>query len=222
MSDGVVAGNGYLEVVHYPVNAGRTWDQVQLLEAARKSKCRNTGWPIGVVLSSPDKAPKPVHDGIHASIRGESDFDDWSLEKHGAFHFVRRYEEDSEWSGVKNALFFNTRIWRVAEVFLHCAKLYQALDVSLTTEISIEVAHHGLKGRDLSSSGPIQALMMSGRKCKTDSCTWKNTVQLGLIEPNLESLIKDALGELFILFEFWQPEEKVWKQVLNEFLTSRI
>lgn len=222
MNQESLATAGYWEASHYPINPGRTWNQAELLEAARKSKCRNTGWPIGVVLSSPEHAPKPVSDGIRASIRSEIGYDYWSLAKQGAFYFLRNLEEDSARSKVKNALFFDLRIWRVAELFLHCSKLYQALDVLPTTEIEIQIVHSRLKGRVLTASDWNRAITMLDRKCEEDIHTWQYTVQLGLIEPKVESLVKDALGSLFLLFEFWEPDEIVWKQLIGEFLKSKV
>jgi hypothetical protein len=214
---------GCLEASHWPIDLDRLWNQAELLEAARRSECRNTGWPIGVVLSSPQDAPHSTTDGIRASIPGDdSRYDYWSLHKRGAFYFLRRFEEDSPTRGTTGSLFFDTRIWRAAEVFLHCAKLYQALDVPATTEINIQISHHGLKGRTLGASRWERAISMSGRKCEEDSQTWQSVVRLGVIEPSLEDLVKTALEPLFILFDFWQPAPQVWKSVVGEFLASRV
>ena len=79
----------YWEVAHYPVGLNNEWDQEELRAAARQAVCHNTGWPIGVVLSSPEFAPKPRADGIKASISGVgTDYDYWSLNKSGAFYFA--------------------------------------------------------------------------------------------------------------------------------------
>jgi hypothetical protein len=60
------------------------------------------------------------------------------------------------------------------------------------------------------------------RKCEEAEVTWQRRVPLASIEPNLEPLVGEATGELFALFEFWRPDETVWKSVLREFLNSRV
>src|SRR5215467_11087445 len=128
----------YIEVAHYPIGIDRKWSQDELLLAAQKSVCRNTGWPIGVVLTGPELSPKPVSDGIRAVIRTKTlidRFDFWSLDRRGYFYFLRQFEEDSD-NRVEpgTTLYFDTRIWRIAEALLHCANLYRALDLPAETE----------------------------------------------------------------------------------------
>src|ERR1700722_12670731 len=90
--------NSYLEVSHYPTGLkDRRWSQAELLAAARKAVCRNTGWPIGVVLTNPDTSPKPTKNGISTTIpTNMGRFDFWSLDERGYFYLLRRLEEDSD------------------------------------------------------------------------------------------------------------------------------
>jgi hypothetical protein len=217
----------YLEVGHRPVAVSRRWPQEQLLVAAQKSVCRNTGWPIGVVLTKPELAPKPVSDGIRAVIRTAlfpNSFDFWSLDRNGSFYFLRAFEEDTK-SHTETVpgtvLYFDIRIWRIAEALLHCANLYRALDMSNETEIGIQIAHHGLKDRKLLASDPMRAMTMAGRVCYEQESIWSKVVPVGTIEPNLETLVEEISSELFILFEFWNPDPSAWKTVLQAFLNSR-
>jgi hypothetical protein len=212
----------FWEVAHYPLGLNKEWDQEELRAAARQAKCNNTGWPIGVVLSSPKFAPKPLADGIEASMSGLGDYDYWSLNKSGVFYFLRRFEEDSEKVKASRVLFFDTRIWRIAEVFLHCSKLYTALGVPATTEISLQISHHDLKHRGLSASRRERAMTMYERECHEEKYTWDAVARLDDIEPNLEELVKAVLGPLFMLFDYWKPDPEVWKSVVTEFLTSRV
>jgi hypothetical protein len=203
------------------------WEsQAELLAAAQKSVCRNTGWPIGVVLTNPELSPKPMSDGIRAVIRStifRNSFDFWSLDSRGYFYLLRELEEDSD-TRIKAAtsLYFDTRIWRIAEGLLHCANLYWALNVPAETEIRIQMVHRGLEGRRLLASDQLRALTMSGRISHENESRWTKTVPLGTIEPNFETLVGEISGELFMLFEFWQPQPEVWKGILQAFLSSRI
>ena len=216
----------YLEIAHYPVGVDGEWSQADLLAAAQGAVCRNTGWPLGLVLTNPELSPKPLSGGIQAAIRSAMlprRFDFWSLDRHGYFYVLRRLEEDSEDPARDSKfLYFDTRIWRIAEGLLHCANLYRALEVSAETEISIQVTHHGLQGRALRASNPTRAMTMSGRISHENESRWTKAVPLGSIEPNAEALVGEISRELFMLFEFWRPQEDVWKSVLQEFMRSRV
>jgi len=217
---------GYFQIAHYPVDIEKDWSQADLLAAAQKAVCRNTGWPIGVVLTNPELSPKPTSEGIRAVIRTTTfhyNFDYWSLNRQGYFYFLRQLEEDSDdRTQHEKILYFDTRIWRIAEGLLHCANLYRSLDVPAETEISVQIVHHGLQNRRLKSSDPQRAMMMYGRLSHEDESRWTRTVPLGAIESSIEALVGEISGELFMLFEFWQPEGEVWKSVLQRFLNSRV
>jgi hypothetical protein len=216
---------GYLEVAHWSLKPVSFPDVAHLRDVAAKSTCRNTGWPIGVVLTRPDLSPKPTERGIRTSIRREEmfeGFDYWSLSKRGAFYFVRAFGEDAERNDRQRVFYFDRRIWEVAETFLHCANLYTNLQVEPTTEIEFEIAHHGLKGRVLASGNPLRAMWMDRLSCEADRTAWQKRVPLGLLQVNLRELVKEVLGEVFILFDYWKPVESVWESVIQEFLKSRV
>lgn len=128
-------------------------------------------------------------------------FDFWALDGHGYFYFLRQLEEDSDNQvEPRTSLYFDTRIWRIAEALLHCASLYQALDVPAETEIRIQIAHRGLQGRRLQASDPIRSITMLGRISHENESQWAKTVPRGTIEPNIETLVGEISGELFMLF----------------------
>jgi len=217
--------HSYLEVAHFPVGIDRKWSQDELLMAAQKSVRRNTGWPVGIVMTNPEYSPKPVSEGIRAIVPSALNdrFDFWSLDRSGRFYFLRTLEEDSDDRiAPGTSLYFDTRIWRIAEALLHCANLYRALGLSLETEIRIQITHCGLRGRRLTSSDSMRAFTMVGRVCHEDQSQWAKTVPLGTIEPNIEALVREIGGELFILFEFWKPTPEVWKGVVEDYLSSRV
>ena len=64
--------------------------------------------------------------------------------------------------------------------------------------------------------------MVWNRKTEEDEVDWTKTVPLGSIEAGLEGLVHEATNGLFVLFDFWQPEDQVFKSVISEFLRSRI
>jgi hypothetical protein len=218
--------HSFLEVGHCPLGIQRKWSQDELLLAAQKSVCRNTGWPVGVVLRHPQLSPKPVKDGIRAVVRTATfadRFDFWSLDRNGCFYFLRSLEEDSVGpAGPGTHLYFDTRIWRIAESLLHCANLYRELEVPNETEIRVAITHSGLRGRKLSASDPMRAATMFDRVSHENESKWEKTVPIGTIEPNLEPLVGEVCEELFMLFDYWKPQPEVWKGILQAFIGSKV
>ena len=223
MEKSLPQASAYIQVTHYPLTIQRTWSQSELAEASRKAECHNSGWPMGVVLNKPGSAPRPLKDGIRAIIHSEfvgKMLDYWSLQRDGRYFFLRTLLEDTVDRG-ENRIFFDTRIWDCAEALVHCAGLYRELHVPEDAEISVSITHKGLAGRILGVAAPNRMIHFP-RKCTEDEITWQKRLPLGTIEPDLEPLVGEATGELFALFDFWRPDESVWKDVLRQFLNSRV
>jgi hypothetical protein len=216
---------GIFEVTHYPEGISTTWDQSQLVAAAQKAVARKTGWPIGMVMNRPEFAPKPTALGIRAVIEAGDRFDYWALNKNGGFYFLRIVEEDTDLGrqgrGEKRWIYFDTRIWRVAEALLHCASLYQELELPPETLITIRIVHSGLRNRFL-GVGSQTRMMHWDRKSEEDEVVWSKTVPLGSIEATLGDLTREATRELFMLFEYWEPTDQVFGEVFTEFSKSKI
>ena len=118
-------------------------------------------------------------------------------------------------------MYFDLRIWRIAEAILHCSNLYRELNVPPETQIAISVTHSGLKNR-LLGVGNSMRMMSWNRKCEEDEVVWHQTVPLGSIEATLLDLTSDAAKQLFVLFEFWQPADQVFREVYTDFTNSRV
>ena len=211
------------EIAHFPEGIPAAWDQERLVDAARKAVVRKTGWPIGVVMGKPEFAPQPLADGIEAMIDAANSFDYWALNRNGTFYFLRRLDEDGDWDrarrGQENWVYFDTRIWRVAEALLHCSNLYEDLDVAADTPISIRIDHSGLRGRVLGAGNRMRAMHWR-RSTGEDAVSWSKTVPLGSIQPSLADLTKEITRELFMVFEFWEPTDHIYREVFNEFSKS--
>jgi hypothetical protein len=107
--------------------------QDELLKAASSAQIHTFGWPIGVVLESPEEfKPSPIADGIVAGIQRaeEHAFDYWSLRRDGSFYLMQSLFEDQRAS---KALFFDTRIVRIAETLLsqRCCRQGRPLGVQV-------------------------------------------------------------------------------------------
>ncbi|MFH1829640.1 MAG: HipA N-terminal domain-containing protein [Pseudomonadota bacterium] len=215
---------GYLEVFHSIKNSSRTWDQNRLLEAARKSMCRNTGWPIGVVMDREKYRPIFKNDGIEAEIEvPEGSYDEWALRRDGSYYFFRVFEEDSLDKFKKNNfIYFDTRIWRISEILLHCEKLYRELGLSDNDIIAIQITHAGLNGRKLAASNPMRDFSLRERWCEEKSVSWSTEITFRGLKNKLLDNVLSASKELLILFEGWQPDSSAIQGIYEEFMKSRI
>jgi hypothetical protein len=216
---------GVFELRHHPI-ASSLWGQSELVEAAEKSIVRKTGWPMGMVSNNPTQSPKSLEFGVRSIIDAMDigRFDYWALDTTGRYYFMRLLDEDSDQYGPRRkhrSVYFDTRIWRVAEALLHCSNLYRELGLPPDTQIAISLLHSGLKDRVL-GVGNIMRMMHWDRKCEENEIIWSKTVPLGSVEALLRDLTRDVTSKLFILFEFFKLEENIFAEIFGDFLKSRV
>jgi hypothetical protein len=219
------ASSGLFELSHFPEVTAFMWDQSRLVAAAQRAVARKTGWPIGLVMNRAEFAPKPTSSGIRATIDTGDLFDYWALHKNGSYYFLRILDEDTDSDAQRRGehrwIYFDTRIWRVAEALLHCSNLYRELELPPETPIAMRIVHSGLKGRLLGVANRMR-MMHWNRKSEEDELTWSKTVPLGSIDATLSDLTREATRALFVLFEFWEPTDQIYGEILNEFSNSKI
>lgn len=222
---------GYVESAQQLVHpAGKPWDQRTLLRAAEASQLRNTGWPIGVVLTRSDKAPKVTKDGIEARIKrdwpdgglGWEDY--WFLRTDGSYYVARILEEQYDQPSFQTSdghpsrpLWFDVRIWRIAELLLHSASLYRALGIVPDEPYLLSINHGGLRDREFwtASSGRF---IRRGQISSTDEATWQREVTQDYVVGNLKSLVAEVAKALFVLFDFASVEDDVVAEIVDAFL----
>ncbi len=223
---------GYIESGQRLVQtATREWSQAVLLAAAERAELRNTGWPIGLVIRQAGLAPVPMPDGIEARLahpRSGQIEDFWSLRKDGSYYVSRLFEEDfgppsftTSEGHPQRAMWFDVRIWRIAEVILHSAALYRELGIPPNDPYVLAVNHHGLEGREFYVSTPNR-IVFRGRICRSPSATWTKEVTQDYVTSNLKSLVGEVTSDLFVLFDFAQVKQEVVNGIVDEFLSSRL
>lgn len=211
--------------------AGHEWRQHVLLEAAERAELRNTGWPIGLVIHSLGLAPVATPDGIEARIghysKGQVD-DFWSLRNDASYYVSRLFEEDFEslWFTTseghpERSVWFDNRIWRIAEVILHSASLYRELGIAPNEPYALAVNHRGLEAREFYVSTP-RRFVTRGRICRSPAATWMREVTQDYVTSNLKSLVGEVASGLFVLFDFAQVSQEVINAIVDEFLSSRL
>lgn len=195
--------------------------QVELLDAVRTANIRTFGWPIGVLLENREEyRPRPVNEGIRTevaiaerSLSGESTYDYWAARVNGDFYLLQSLFEDTR---RENQIFFNTRIVRVAEALMFCARFYRSLGAVDETRVSVRVSHHGLAGRLLSSSTPARHVSYA-RTAAEHASQSEFTAHLGDLEENLPDHVQRVLAPMFMLFDFMEFAPDIYTDIVDRF-----
>lgn len=203
------ANDGYLEVSHKLVQPNREWRPRELLDAARKAE---SGWAIGIVFDGSDAAPKPTTEGAIAARIPRWDSPDqhdrWTLTKDGGFYCADLFEEDfgspqfsSSEGHPDRMLWFDIRIWRMAEALLHSANLYRALGIEPDQPYAFSLRHHGLSGRESYASKPSFEIRRH-RISSADRAEWQRILTQDEVKASLRELVQEIADGLFVLFDF--------------------
>jgi len=189
--------------------------QPELREAARLAPLRISAWSIGVFLLAEKNQPKPKVNGIFAEFSAERDglYTYWALKRNGDFYTLESLLEDAQ---QQNTIFAVTRIERVTEALLYCARLYANMNIDPTHFVNISIKHASLKGRIIA---PEWNLRIS-QQYKTSESEIDSSVRTTLsgIESNLVSLVKKLTKPLFIVFDFFQPADSIYERIVNNFV----
>jgi hypothetical protein len=204
--------------------------QESLLEAADAAQIHTFGWPIAAVLNTPEYKPRARKDGIVAEILvrdlpwtggHRNSYDYWALRSNGDFFLLKTiFEDGAERADETRVLCFNTRIVRIAETLLYCARLYSKLGVDHSAEVQVAIRHAGLRGRVLAATSSRLALRT--RTCAEDDVETVSRVSLRHIEPNIVDLVKQYARPLFILFEFHEFPDDVYAQIVTAFVHGKL
>jgi len=195
--------------------------QNELLESVRTSKISTFGWPIGLMgFGSNEMKPKPLKDGIINSISGMSgsSYDFRALKQDGSFYLLKSLFEDKN---AKNQIFFNTRIVRTTEMLMFLSRLYRKLEVPSTNSMSFSLRHAGLHGRYLSSIGSRKLFGTYGPSSENDIETDINIV-LSKLDESIPSLISDLLSPVFMLFDFFTLDQKIYDDIVENFKSGKV
>lgn len=197
-------------------------DQSRLLDAARASQIKTFGWPIGVTLDGrPEYVPRPTNEGIVAVVsikdRPYGDiYDYWTWRRNGDFYMMQNFFEDDHEGARGKLLYFDVRIVRLAEALLYCSRVYRRLGVRDETPIQFTARWAGLKGRELRAAEATRFLHPRG----TIEDEVVQTVELPLsrIRADLVGVVKELLGPLFIVFDFFKLSDQNYQQIVDRFV----
>jgi hypothetical protein len=212
--------SGRMEL-RFSLHAEINKSQLELLNAVKASEIRTFGWPIGAVLNRDEYRPRPYEDGIRAEISitqsalsGLPSYDYWALRSNGDFYLLQSLFEDERAEG---KIFFNTRIVRVTEALMFASNLYQNLGVPPETNLSVRVAHRGLTGRELTSAG-INRMTLPSAPTQEDESRSNIVVSVGSIRETIVDDVRRLLAPLFMLFDFREFDEGVYRDIVTRFV----
>lgn len=219
----------YRFVVRVPFHIDRI-DNIKLLEIARRSQCRNTGWPIGVVLEKPEDRPISLSNGIHARISPTfltvdnidiREFDYWALSNRGHFFFVRTHDDGhlQNKAGRQSVISFGVVIWRISEILCYASNLSDELTLREKDKIGLDLYYEGLKGRVLLSGHHKRPYdVVSGPSVEN---TFEKHLELGVadIMPKLKDYVYHVTSALFELFDFYKLDRATSDSIVDDFLS---
>ncbi|HEX3653829.1 MAG TPA: toll/interleukin-1 receptor domain-containing protein [Rhizomicrobium sp.] len=217
---------GYM-AIRFALHATINKTQIELLDGMRKSTIPTFGWPIGIMLENRDEyRPRPLGDGIRAEVAiadggppiNQKSYDYWALRSNGDFYSLLSLFEDER---TTDALFFNTRIVRVAEALLLASNLYAALGVPPEIRLSVRITHGGLRGRVLSSSSASRFIVRAPH-CIEESSETEAVLELGKIRERLVGSVRQFTEPLFMLFDFARFEDNVYDDLVKKFVAGRV
>ncbi|MBT9438025.1 MAG: hypothetical protein GAS50_02405 [Desulfobacterales bacterium] len=193
--------------------------QRELDEAARSSEIHTFGWPIGVYLYNvPESKPHPTTEGIVAEIKTET-YDYWTINRNGDFYSLISLFED--YRKKPENIFFDTRIVRITEALLYCAKLYLFLGVDTNKKVFFSIRHSGLENRTLIAANQSRRLRKDYKSLENEVDT---TIEFTLnqIESDLVQLVQKITDPLFTLFDFFQLADSVYEDIVNKFVKGQM
>lgn len=211
---------GFMEIRFALNNPKLFKTQQELDEAASTSNVNTFGWPIGIYMTNPEYKTIPKADGIVAQILAhkKTTLDYWAIHRNGDYYLLKTIFEDGR-EPIK--LYFDTRIIRVTETLIYCARLYSRLEVDPTSIVNIAIKHGGLKDRIIGVASPSRT-MFERSSCSEDEVESSISTSLSGLETNLVGLVKEFITPLFTLFNFFEIDDDIYEEIINAYVQGRM
>lgn len=118
-------------------------------------------------------------------------------------------------------IFFDTRIIRITEAILYCKRLYENLKIDPSTRIRVGIEHGDLKGRSLSAASRHSYFWEAPSKCDENEVITVSEFPLSRIDEDIVEIVQYYCKELFVLFGFQKFNEKVYSDIVNNFIQGK-
>lgn len=207
-----------MEVLVSPVRFNLNIPQETLLDIADESQIETFGWPIGVVFKNvPELKPIPKTDGIISEVNANpvgNSFDFTYFKKNGQIYISRSLFEENNF---KDSIIPEVRIKKTTELLLYVSRYYSRCDLPENVKIRINIKYLGLSENRINFAGgafPPRILKVSN---ENESISELIT-SISEIEKKLPELVSEILHNLFILFDFYEPEIGYLKSIVDQFV----
>jgi hypothetical protein len=202
-----------------------------LLRILREVQSRDTGWPMWLILDSPEVAS--VDGRLECFFSNDEVFADgahsdyWTAEPTGRGMLLRGYQEDSEFeanapgggfAGVAPGTILDVTIpiWRAGELVRHAERLSRRLN-DIDVDIYLRMTWDGLKGRQLSTRASPGREIGDGYSSLDDEVTSTVTVRRDAIDNTLPEIVQALVAPLFSAFDF-RPDPAIYVQEIDNLL----
>lgn len=182
-------------------------------EILLKAKTRHTGWPVFIMMTRPELAPRevdgvlecwlpPEGDGVDRVKNDPAHCDFWRAAPAGRMFLIRGYEEDGQETFPPGTLLDATLpIWRMGETLLHAGKLAALMRAKDDSEIKVHfrALYAGLRSRVIRKwANPLSDIFIEGYGARSDEVLVETTVPAAGIT---ERLADDLLPMVAAIFE---------------------
>jgi len=182
-----------------------------------KAQLRLTGWPMFMVRTNQDLAPREVDGVLECWLepsdagrfeRGLTDepanCDFWRAAPEGRMFLMRGYQEDGQETFAAGKIFDTTLpIWRLGEALLHAERLAKLLKRDNAAEITVRMraVYTGLSGRVLKAwANPLSDILIEGGAARSDEAVLEAVVPAAGISDHLTAHIFPLVSSLYERF----------------------
>lgn len=187
----------------------------QFEEVLRKAVTRYTGWPVFIVMTREELAPREVDGAIEAWLKPEdyverstsdpAHCDYWRAVPSGRFFLIRGYQEDGQETFPSRSIFDSTLpSWRLGEVLLHAERTaaLMAEDTVAAITVRLRVLYTGLQGRQLRNwANPLSGMTLLGRPARSDEVLIEAEIPAGGIKDQLAEHLLPIVSAIYERFD---------------------
>lgn len=205
-------------------------------EHLRKAVTRHTGWPVFLVPTRPEIAPREVDGTIECWLSPETESVDrvfntpahcdfWRAAPSGRLFLIRGYQEDGEETFPPGSIMDTTLpVWRMGEALLHAGRLASLLQKNENSALTIRfrALYSGLSGRVLRSwANPLSDLLIEGHAARSDEAVLETEVPAKDLEARLAETVFPMVSSLYERFGVSGLSVNRVKAELDRLLSSR-
>ena len=211
-------GGGYVEAGHMLVRSpGNGWTPHELREAAISA-----GPQFHHLIS-------PVKDGIEARLKSPYRPEYWHIDKGGSYYFSIAMAEDYEVPSFSSseghphrALWLDFTIYRIVDVLITGAKIYQSLGSAPNEPYLVTIRHGGIKGRILYAYDLWISHMFLNRPVNhVDVVEWRKELTQDMVNGDLIGIVHEIVSSLCTSFAFSQVSREATKGIVEKYVKNQ-